>query len=172
MLQVAGIGNGLQAVHGTGCNFDGGAAESCVRQVRIVAGQSAAGAPTATIGRQYTFGGGSGVFYFWPGIAANTRNDIIVPFHHSSTGSYLSSYWTMKGISANRFNSPLTLSVSVRRLSEPNWDYIGAHLDPSDLLSFWVAGERATTIGDDCQWQTQVQKVVPGSIVPMPINPE
>lgn len=43
MMQVAGIGNGLQAVHATGCNFSGGAAESCVRQVRVIAGQNVAG---------------------------------------------------------------------------------------------------------------------------------
>lgn len=174
MMQVAGIGNGLYAVHGTGCNFSGGTAESCVREVRLIPGQSAAGTPTVAISQQYTFGGGAGAFYFWPGIAANTRNDVIVPFHRSSTGSYLSSYWTMKELAATRFESATanTVGTCPQTISNRTGDYIGAQTDPSDNLSFWVAGERATTIGGVCQWQTQVQKVVPGSIVPVPINPE
>jgi hypothetical protein len=175
MLQVAGIGNSLYSVHGTGCNIGGGTAESCVRHVRIAVGENAVtGLPTAAIAQQLTFGGGANVFYYWPGIAANTRGDVIVPFHRSSTASFLSSYWTMKELAATRFESATanTVGTCPQIVSNRTGDYIGAQLDPSDLLSFWVAGERATTLNALCQWQTQVQKVVPGSIVPVPVSPQ
>jgi hypothetical protein len=174
MMQVAGIGNTLYTIHGTGCNFSGGPAESCVRHVRLTVGQSAAGLPTTAISQQLTFGGGSGVFYFWPGIAANTVGEVIVPFHRSSSGSFLSSYWTMKEFAATRFESATanTVGTCSQTISNRTGDYIGSQTDPSDNRSFWVAGERATNIGGVCQWQTQVQKVVPGDLVPVPIAPE
>lgn len=174
MMQVAGIGNALYGAHGTGCNFSGGAAESCVRYVRLNPSQAATGTPTVSLNQQLTFGGGSGAFYFWPGIAANTRGDVIVPFHRSSTGSYLSSYWTMKEPAATRFESASanTVGTCPQTISNRTGDYIGAQLDPSDLRSFWVAGERATTLSGTCQWQTRVQKVVPGDLVPVPIAPQ
>ena len=36
---------------------------------------------------------------------------------------------------------------------------IGAQTDPSDFLSFWLAGERATLVTGTCKWQTQIIKL-------------
>jgi hypothetical protein len=174
MMQVAGIGNSLFAVHGTGCNFAGGAPESCARFVKITVGQAAGGALTASLAKQNTFGGGPGAFYFWPGIAANNRLQVVVPFHISSASSFLSSYWTMKDDAAATFESASrnTVGTCAQTLSGRTGDYIGAQTDPSDFTSFWVAGERATTLVGACQWQTQIQKIVPGELLPLPIAPD
>jgi len=39
-------------------------------------------------------------------------------------------------------------------------DYSGAQTDPN-LKTFWLAGERATTISGSCQWETEIGKAKP-----------
>lgn len=164
MTQAAGRSNLLSGVHGTLCNIGGGATESCVRVVRIIVGQNSSGALTAVLNQQRTFGGGAGVFYYWPGIAVNIVNQTAIAFHRSSSTSYLSSWWTMKDSASTLFESasPFTTGTCAQS-SNRTGDYIGAQTDPSGVRSFWLAGERATTIAGSCQWQTQIIKVVPGT---------
>jgi hypothetical protein len=40
-------------------------------------------------------------------------------------------------------------------------DYSGAQTDPSNLSSFWLAGEQAVTISGACQWRTRIGSLVP-----------
>jgi hypothetical protein len=162
MTQAAGVGDAISGVHGTLCNINGGASESCVRFVRISVGQNGSSL-TASINQQQTFGGGAGVFYFWPGIAVNGVEETAVAFHRSSGASYLSSYWTIKALASTTFEaaSPITDGTCAQTISNRTGDYIGAQTDPSDSNTFWLAGERATTINGSCQWQTQIIAVTP-----------
>ncbi len=163
MTQAAGVGDAISGVHGSLCNINGGASESCVRFVRISVGQNGGGSLTAAINQEQTFGGGAGVFYFWPGIAVNGVEETAVAFHRSSGASYLSSYWTIKALASTTFEaaSPITDGTCAQTLSNRTGDYIGAQTDPSDSNTFWLAGERATTINGSCQWQTQIIAVTP-----------
>lgn len=165
ITQAAGFSNALSGTHDTLCNIGGGANETCVRVVRIIVGQNSSGGLTASISQQRTFGGGAGVFYFWPGIAVNLLQQTAVAFHRSSAGAFLSSFWTMKDLASTLFEaaSPVTVGTCAQTLSSRTGDYMGAQTDPSDFQSFWLAGERATSIAGSCQWQTSVIKVTPGT---------
>lgn len=165
MTQAGGAGNALHGVHATFCNIAGGATESCIRYVRIIPGQDLLGNLTAAIGSQRTFGGGAGQFFFWPGIAVNNRNQVAIDFHKSSAATYLSSMYTMKDNASTIFEAamPITTGTCSQTVSDRTGDYIGAQTDPADLFSFWFAGERATTIGGTCVWETQILKMTPGT---------
>ncbi len=161
MVSAAGIGNALYGVHGTLCNLGGGAAESCVRYVRITVGQNGTGGLTAALKQQITFGGGNGVFYFWPGVTANLVEKIVVVFQRSATNAYLSAYRTGKNLGDLAFEAPaaITDGTCSQTLTDRTGDYVGAQTDPLGA-TFWVAGERATSIGGACVWQTWIQQLL------------
>jgi hypothetical protein len=162
VTQVAGVGNSIAGVHGTGCSFGAGAV-SCVRYVRIAVGQNAAGGLTAAFADQSTFGFGApaGTFIFWPGVALNFFGDAAIDYHRNRNSAgvrFLSSLVTRR---AGGVNAP-TFAITNGTCGQPfdrTGDYIGNQLDPSDLRSFWLAGERATIIGGSCRWQTQIIKL-------------
>ena len=163
VTQVAGLGNALRGVHGTSCNFGGGANESCVRYVRISVGQSSTGAFTAAINDQATTGFGAGDFIFWPGVAVNNAGLAAIDYHRNRNAAgvrFLSSLVTTRN--ANAFvQSFFITSGTCGQPFNRTGDYIGAQTDPSDVSSFWLAGERATTVSGSCRWQTQIIKLVP-----------
>lgn len=163
MTQAAGVGNAVSGVHATRCNIGGGSAESCVRYVRIIPGQDGAGNLLATLNRQRNISGNAGDFFFWPGVAVNTSNQTMVDFQRSSAGSFLSAWWTTKDLAATNFDPPSSLidGDCSQILADRTGDYVGAQTDPSDNTSFWIAGERATTIGGGCAWETGIMKVTP-----------
>jgi hypothetical protein len=162
MTSAAGIGNALYGVHGTLCNLGGGPAESCVRYVRITVGQNAIGGVTAALSQQITFGGGNGVFYFWPGIAVNLAQKIVVVFQRSAGNAFLSAYRTGKNLGDLAFEGPaaITNGTCSQTLTNRTGDYVGAQTDPAGTR-FWVAGERAIPIGGVCVWQTWIQQLTP-----------
>lgn len=163
MVSAAGIGNSLSGVHGTVCNFTGGSPEeSCVRYIRITVGQDAFGGVSAALSEQITFGGDDGVFYFWPGVAVNLSQQVIVVFQRSSGSSYLSAWRTGKNLADLVFETPaaITDGTCSQTLTARTGDYVGAHTDPAGT-AFWVAGERAIPIGGACVWQTWIQQVTP-----------
>jgi hypothetical protein len=162
MTSAAGIGNALYGVHGTLCNLGGGPAESCVRYIRITVGQNAIGGVTAALSQQITFGGGSGVFYFWPGIAVNLAQKVVVVFQRSAGNAFLSAHRTGKNLGDLAFEGPaaITNGTCSQTLTNRTGDYVGAQTDPAGT-TFWVAGERATSIGGACVWQTWIQQLTP-----------
>jgi hypothetical protein len=169
VTQLAGLGNVIRGVHGTGCQFTGGPNESCVRYVRIAVGQNSSGGLTASIGDQTTLGFGDGTFIFWPRVAVNNAGLAAIAYHRNLNGSstapnrFLSSLVTTRS-GANAFVS--TFFITSGTCGQPfnrTGDYIGAQTDPSDVTSFWLAGESATTFSgsNGCKWQTQIIKLVP-----------
>jgi hypothetical protein len=170
LTQAAGLADAVWGVHGTLCNIGGGPNESCVRAVRILVGQSG-GAFTASIDQQRTIGT-TNEFYWWPGVAVNSEEQTAVPFQYVSptrTAGRLSSWWTTKDLTSSNFEpiSSLATGTCAETLTNPDrtGDYVGAQTDPSDFHSFWLAGERATSVGGSCQWQTRIIKVVPSSAI-------
>lgn len=158
VTQAAGVGNSIQAVHGTLCNIGGGATESCIRWVRFT--PTSTGASTS---QQRTFGGDAGTFFFWPSLAVNLRQQTVVGFHRSSALSFLSTLWTMKESASTVFPGALPITTGTcAQTTRRTGDYMGAQTDPSDIRSFWLTGERATLIGGACQWEMQVIKVDTG----------
>ncbi|HEV8676968.1 MAG TPA: hypothetical protein VGX21_23270 [Methylomirabilota bacterium] len=145
----------FSAVHGTVCNVGGGATESCVRAVAIRVGSGPGGALAASLEDQFTLGLAPGDFLFWPGVADGGSRDSGFAFHRSSATTFLSSYWAV-GTTIR----PLTVGTCPQRTARTG-DYIGAQRDPVDNRSFWFAGERATTLGGVCQWQTRIIRVTP-----------
>ncbi|HEV8307287.1 MAG TPA: hypothetical protein VGW35_06425 [Methylomirabilota bacterium] len=146
--------NNFVAVHGTVCNVGGGPTESCIRAIGIRPGSGAGGSLTAGISGQFTLSNAPGDFLFWPGVA-DSPGPLGIGFHASSATFFLSSFV---------FVGSTLLPVSVGtcpQTTRRTGDYFGAQLDPSDLASFWFAGERATTIGGRCQWEMRIIRVSP-----------
>jgi hypothetical protein len=181
LTQAAGLADAVWGVHGTLCNIGAGPNESCVRALRILVGQSG-GALTASINQQRTIGS-TNEFYWWPGLAINNEEQTAMPFQFVSptrTAGRLSSWWTMKDLTSSNFEpiSSLTTGTCAETLTNPDrtGDYVGAQTDPSDFHSFWLAGERATSVGGTCQWQTQIIKLVPSSgtmsLIPLSEEPQ
>jgi len=166
MVQAAGIGNAIYGVHGTGCQFTGGTAvESCVRYVRILVGQSGAGLLTAALSQQITFGGGDNIFYFWPGIAANLLQKVIVVWQRSSSISFLSAWRTGKTLAALGFEPAVAIrnGTCAQTAYNRTGDYVGAQMDPAGT-TFWVAGEMTKALvagGTGCNWGTWIQQLTP-----------
>jgi hypothetical protein len=164
ITQAAGLGDAIWAVHGTRCNIEGGPNEACTRVVRITVGQKSSGGLVASLSQLRILGEGAGVFSYFPGIAVNKDEQVLVDFHNSSASLFLSSAWTMKEPNSTSFDSifPITTGNCAQQDDYGRTgDYIGAQTDPFDFRGFWAAGERATMKGSDCVWETQIIKVVP-----------
>jgi hypothetical protein len=167
VTQAAGRDNLISAVHGTGCVVGpaGSPTVSCVRSMRFSVGQSAAGALTAALNDQITFGflpvAGTGTFIFLPGIAINNAGQTAIGYHRNRNTAgirFLSSFVTLRTGVANSAPFPITSGTCAKPLTSVGAT-IGAQTDPSDFLSFWLAGERATLVTGTCKWQTQIIKL-------------
>ena len=168
MMQAAGVGAALCTTRATVCRFPGSVIASCTRVFRVNVSQTAGAALQAAITQQATFGAANR-FLFWPGIAANVNEAVAVPFHFVSpyeTENNLSTWWTLKSFGERSFTSrrPLTTGTCQQVVTRTG-DYAGAETDPTDLRSFWLAGERALEIlefGNACLWETWISRVTPG----------
>jgi hypothetical protein len=165
VTQVAGRNNLISAVHATGCVVGGPPTVSCVRHVRFSVGQSAAGALTAIISDQTTFGSaGTGTFIFWPGVAVNNVGQTAIPYQSNRNfvgARFLSSYVTLRTGVTNSAPFRITSGTCAQPFNRTG-DYVGAQTDPLDFFptgSFWLAGERATLVTGTCKWQTQIIKL-------------
>jgi hypothetical protein len=164
LLQLAGRGNFIAGVNGTGCSFGAGNNVSCVRFARVLVGQNAAGGLTAAIVQQNTFGFGTpaGTFVWMPGVALNTILDAVIPFqrNRNSAGVRFLSGLVSRQTAANAItNTFFITNGTCAQTFDRTGDYVGAQTDPSNNLSFWVAAERATVLAGSCQWQTQILRV-------------
>jgi hypothetical protein len=165
--QAVGRGNLISAVHGTGCVVGpvGSPTVSCIRSMRFSVGQNAAGGITAAINDQITFGflpvAGTGTFIFLPGIAVNNAGQTAIAYHRNRNTAgtrFLSSFVTLRTGVTHSAPFPLTSGTCAKSVNTVGAS-IGAQSDPSDFLSFWLAGERATLVTGTCKWQTQIIKL-------------
>lgn len=160
ILQVAGIGDGLWAVHTTWCNVGKGADEACVRVVRIIVGQDRNEDPSGTMNQQYTLGA-TNIFYWTPSVAVSLTNNVAIAFLRSSLNEYLSTWWTGKSLSASSFEPVAVLTSGTCQPSvQLTGDYNGAQTDPAGT-SLWLAGARFTLVDGQCRWETWIAQVTP-----------
>jgi hypothetical protein len=161
VTSTVGRDNTVTLAHNTGCNIGGGAVESCVRLLRLTVGQNAAGLPTATESRLTTIAGGPGDFLFHPGVAVDTSGRSAVVFLRSSATTFLGAAWTLQGLTTPN-PEPLTplAQGTCKKPSDRTGDYTGAALDPTGT-TFWLAAERATTLGGVCRWDTSIAAITP-----------
>ena len=122
----------------------------------------------------------SGTFTFFPSIAVNINEDVIVGFSASASTIFPGAYYAGRfvGDPAGTVNPSVVvragLDYYVRTFggSSNRWgDYSGASVDPKDDKSFWVFNEYASTRGsgtppDDGRWGT-VYAHVPQSDLPV-----
>ncbi|MCH9028532.1 MAG: T9SS type A sorting domain-containing protein [Bacteroidetes bacterium] len=124
----------------------------------------------------------SGTFTFFPSIAVNINEDVIIGFSASASTIFPGAYYAGRfvGDPAGTVNPSVVvragLDTYVRIFSERNrWgDYTGASVDPNDDKSFWVFNEYALTRGsgtppDDGRWGT-VYAHVPLSDLPVELT--
>lgn len=159
LLQAVSVGDGVWTSHTATCG-----AESCVRVVRLLVGAGSDGALTARLAGVTNLTGGAGIHYWMPAVAVNRARQIAVTFLASSATRNLGSFWTWKPAAAAQF-------LPVRRLAEGNCgriastrsgDFLGAQVDPGDLRTFWLAGERAWAL-PSCAWQTWIARTDPNA---------
>jgi hypothetical protein len=160
VISAVGQGNTVTLAHTTGCNVGGGAVETCIRLLRITAGQNPAGLPTATASRLLTIDGAPGEFLYHPGVSVNASGHAAVLFLRSSTTRFLGSAWTLQGPTTSPEPVMGLSDGTCHRSSERTGDFTGAALSPNGA-SFWVGAERAATLGATCIWQTSVAEITP-----------
>jgi hypothetical protein len=171
MLQAAGRGNTFVGIHTTGCQFTTSTpVESCPRQLRFNVGQDGSGNLTASVLENVFAGFGDNVYVHHPSIARNSALKVGSVWEFSGPSNALSSASMIKDVGgANPWVGVQTFASGT--CSQPaspgsttrarSGDYSGAQTDPSDSTAFWLAGERSTSIGGTCQWDTRVAKLVP-----------
>lgn len=168
--QAAGRADSIWAAQTTICNGNPATpTESCARVVKLnVTPGSGSSNHQVTFQAGTTFGGGENTYYWMPGIAVNTSLQTTVTFQHSTAASYLSSSWSLKNDANPSYPAAQALTTGtcpMTQFPQGNFtrtgDYVGSQTNPNDLASFWLAGERATTLGGSCRWETRIIQVTP-----------
>ena len=169
VLQVAGVGNALFAIHTNRCQFTSGTqTEACVRYIRFSVSNGSGGAINASVGGQSQFGGGNGWYYSYPSIAVTNSGGAATAFNATQAGSFRGAAWATKPSGFSDFGSVTYLAQGTCLLNATlsddgdEWragDYSGASADP-DTTSIWVATERSANIsGVGCGWQTRIARL-------------
>jgi hypothetical protein len=162
VLQVAGIENTLLGTLTTGCNFTAGTpAESCSLSPRIAVGLTFFGGFTASIVENTFTGFGNDLFVHHPSIAMNTSLQAVATWLFSGSARSLSAASMIKNVNAPWAGVLTYAPGTCAQASDRSGDYSGAQTDPSDVSSFWVAGEHSVTVSGSCQWSTRIGRVVP-----------
>lgn len=166
ILQTAGVGNAISAVHTLACQFTANTAlESCWRMVRFIVGQTN-GVMTVTKSELQGLGGGDNAFYHHPGLAVNNSNETAVVFLAQLPGNAhrISSRVATKSLGAGfGVSSPLANGTCARAPFLPgqavrSGDYVGAQT-AVDGDSFWISAEHAEVLSGTCRWATKIAKV-------------
>jgi hypothetical protein len=169
MLHVAGIGNSLVGIFSTVCNFTPGTPnESCTRTPRVAVGQTSGGGLIASIAENTFAGFGDDVFVHHPSIATNSALQSGATWEFGGSRSNLSSASMIKNINGG-WTPVLSYAAGTCALpatppsttTARSGNYSGAQTDPTDVRSFWLAGEQAVTISGSCQWRTRMGRLVP-----------
>ena len=168
-----GLNNQIWPVHTTNRNSGDLPNESCYRFLKMTVTPGTATSPhTVTINRQRTLGAGANQHVWMPCIAVNSSLQTAIVLQYSSATSYLSALWSAKNDADINYPPLSTLAAGdCPRIQfaagqppfqfVPTGDYVGAHTNPNDHISFWLAGERALLRGGNCRYDTQIIHVTP-----------
>lgn len=165
VLAASGIGNQFQGIFTTICNFTAGTPnESCTLAPRVSVGQNIFGLLTASIIENPFVGFGNNIFAHHPSIALNLALKAGASWLRSGAALRLSSlallHQPLGGWGAVSVYAPGTCSYTA---TSRTGDYSGAQTDPSNLNTFWLAGEQATVVAGlaGCNWATRITQLVP-----------
>jgi hypothetical protein len=168
VLQVAGLGNRLHAVHTTRCQAGSGVNETCVRYIQLAVGNNSNGSIASSFTQQSVLTGGDGWYYTYPSVAVNNSGAAAAAFNAAGVGGYRGSAWAVKPATSASFqnttwlaqgNCLLTATYQQTRGHYRAGDYSGAAADP-DGSSIWVSTERSANItGVGCGWQTHITRL-------------
>jgi hypothetical protein len=162
VLQVAGIGNNILGTFTTGCNFTAGtAAESCILSPRLSVTQTSTGGLSASIVENTFQGFGNNLFVHHPSIALNTSLQAGATWLFSGSARSLSAASMVKNVIASWTGVRTYAPGTCAQASNRSGDYSGAQTDPTDVRTFWLAGEQSVTISGTCQWRTRIGRLVP-----------
>ncbi|MBX3177021.1 MAG: hypothetical protein KF886_06665 [Candidatus Hydrogenedentes bacterium] len=87
------------------------------------------------------FNPSTGRFYYFPSVAVNSANDVLIGFTGSGALEYPSCYYAFRPSTAapGLFNDPFKYKAGLGTYSGPRWgDYSRAVVDPVDDTSFWT----------------------------------
>ena len=167
IMQVTAVGDTLWATHQTVCDQPDEVSpfnKPCVRAMRFSVGETN-NSMTAAIQHDVTFASpefSADLAYYMPGIAVNSSQQTAISFLASSPIMYQSAAWTLKYSLDQVYAAATVFAAGSCARSKPKvGDYVGAHTNPNDLVSFWLAGEAAALSGQGCNWRTQVIQVTP-----------
>lgn len=168
VLQVAGIGDNILGTLTTGCNFTTGTpGESCTLSPRLRVAQTPTGGLSAAIAENTFSGFGDNVFVHHPSIAMNTSLQAAGTWLSSGSTRSLRSTAMTKNVIASWATgivyAPGQCPQPPNQIGQRSrsGDYTGAQTDPTDLRTFWLAGEHSVTISGACEWSTRIARLVP-----------
>lgn len=162
VLQVGAIGNSLQGTFTTGCNFTAGTTpESCTLSPRVNVAQTSSGALSASIVENPFTGFGNDLFVHHPSIALNASLQAGATWLFNGRTRSLSAASMFKNPSAGWAGVLNYAPGACAQASNRSGDYSGAQTDPTNLRTFWLAGEQSVSISGTCQWRTRIGQLVP-----------
>jgi hypothetical protein len=162
VLQAAGIGNDVLGTFTTGCNFTAGTtAESCSLSPRIRVTQTPTGVFSASIIENTFAGFSDNLFVHHPSVAMNASLQAGATWLFNGSARSLSAAAMAKNAIAPWAGVSTYAPGQCAQASNRSGDFTGAQTDPSDLRTFWLAGEHSVTISGTCQWATRIGRVVP-----------
>ena len=88
-----------------------------------------------------------GVYYYFPSIAVNSTNNVLVGFSGSGALEYASSYYAYRPSTAGTglFNEPFKYQAGAGIYTGPRWgDYSATVVDPVDDTTLWTVQEYAS----------------------------
>lgn len=167
MLSAVGNRNSVSGANTTECNFatpPPDPKETCWLYTRLTAG----GGVTTRLDEQQLAGLGANTHAWMPGIAVNLQDQVVATVQVSNKNRFLGAMAFIKNKDAPWSTGFNLAWGSCARTGPPSverrtGDYTGAHIDPGDVRSFWVAGERATAVPNlnGCNWATRIGRISP-----------
>ena len=122
------------------------------------------GAPVAD--QDISFGA-DGCWLYYPAVAADQNDNLVMVYTQSCTNEYASVYFTGRTTTEPTLQPGQVLQAGVAKYElldgggRNRWgDYSGIAVDPADQNRIWVHGEFATTPTGIDQWQTWVGEII------------
>jgi hypothetical protein len=88
-----------------------------------------------------TFDNAAGRYYYFPSVAVNANNEVLIGFSGSGALEYASGYYAYRSPSypAGQFDEPLKYKAGLGTFSSPRWgDYSATVVDPMDGAAVFV----------------------------------
>ena len=115
------------------------------------------------------FNSATGANYYYPSIAVNAANDVLIGFSGSGAQEYVSAYYAYRPATApaGLFNTPYRFKSGLGVFTGPRWgDYSAAVVDPVDGTTFWTVQEYAEAGNKGGNYWAKVNQGAPDTTKP------